>query len=239
MPMNLIGKRIPKEMFEKIYKMDLPDNPTATEVMQIYSGYQGYVTGNGLPDENKAARIMLKDYNNGKLLYVHLRPDYDRETHGYVNQSNVEFTLKEVIEETVEETKEEVSNHLAPVNNVSPDYVHVPMSVLKSGLNGHKEDKFDKRFFEEKKEKKLTKAQKRALKFAVKRGQDPDKVDLENLVLCKFNNSKTMILNILQFTNLLNIAKVGQLRSVSGYSEIKKHGINSNKVTHFSDLNVD
>ena len=45
-------------------------------------------------DEIKAARIMLKDYNRGKLLFVHLRPDYDPEKHGIINQCNVKYVLK-------------------------------------------------------------------------------------------------------------------------------------------------
>ena len=55
--MELVVKRIPKEMFEEVYKIQLPETYTASELLQIYSGHLGYVTGRGLPDENKAARI--------------------------------------------------------------------------------------------------------------------------------------------------------------------------------------
>lgn len=216
-PMNLVAKRIPKEMFEKVYKMKLPDNPTATEVMQIYAGYQGYVTGNGVPDENKSARIMLKDYNNGKLLFVHLRPDYNPEVHGYVNQGNIDFRLKVDVEESKEESKVDIS-FSGTETSLGAEYVPPPVPVKTTVLNNHKEEKFDKNFFEPKKERKLNKAQKRVLKFAVKRGEDPDNVDLEAP---------------------LYDSKIGALRGVNGYTEKKKVGINSNKVTHYRDLDVD
>lgn len=37
------------------------------------------MTGRGLPDEAKAAKLMLKDFVNGKLLYVKLPPNYEGE----------------------------------------------------------------------------------------------------------------------------------------------------------------
>jgi ribosome biogenesis GTPase A len=37
----------------------------------------GYVTGRALPNEALAAKKVLKDYTNGKLLFCHLRPDYN------------------------------------------------------------------------------------------------------------------------------------------------------------------
>lgn len=42
------------------------------------------MTGRGLPNEAQAARLVLKDYVNGKLLFCHLRPDYDKEIHGSI-----------------------------------------------------------------------------------------------------------------------------------------------------------
>lgn len=61
-PMELVKRRIPKEMIEEVYKIGLPEEYTTSALLQIYSGYKGYVTGRGLPDEIKAARTMLKDY---------------------------------------------------------------------------------------------------------------------------------------------------------------------------------
>jgi large subunit GTPase 1 len=48
-------------------------------VLATYSKKRGFVTGRGLPDEAKASKIMLKDFVNGKLLYVKLPPEYNGE----------------------------------------------------------------------------------------------------------------------------------------------------------------
>jgi large subunit GTPase 1 len=47
--------------------------------LATYSKKRGFVTGRGLPDEAKASKIMLKDFVNGKLLYVKLPPEYNGE----------------------------------------------------------------------------------------------------------------------------------------------------------------
>jgi hypothetical protein len=215
-PMELVAKRIPQEMFEKVYKIQLPTKYTASELLQVYSAYKGYVTGNGLPDENKAARTMLKDYNSGKLLFVHLRPDYDKEKHGEVSQTNVEYTLKEADEESKEESKvEEMSETSLDTQSLQS----VDLQGSKIGdptkFTNHREDNFDEQFFTDKKEQKMNKAQKRALKFAKKRGENPDGVDLNNPAYMKGKGN----------------------RMVGGYIEKKnKTGGNSNKITHFSKM---
>jgi large subunit GTPase 1 len=220
-PMELVVRRIPKEMFETVYKIKLPVEYTASELLQIYSAYKGYVTGNGLPDENKAARTMLKDFNSGKILFVHLRPDYSEEKHGLVTQTNVEYVLDEAhapLEEskneiTVEEDKleGEVDTTFSTKTDAS---VNVPHRTYKE----LQEDQFDQVFFDDKKQnKKLNKDQKRALKFAAKRGEDPDTVDLDNPLFVK-NKGK---------------------RGIGGYGEAKqKVGNTSNKVTHFSKVEL-
>ena len=56
---------------------------------------------------------MLKDYVNGRLLFCHLRPDYERQVHGNIMQSGFKTHTTVGIpqpgqEEDDEETKEEV-----------------------------------------------------------------------------------------------------------------------------------
>lgn len=220
--MELVAKRIPKEMFEKVYKIQLPDTFTATQLLQIYSGYKGYVTGSALPDESKAARIMLKDYNNGKILFVHLRPDYDKEKHGKVTQSNVEYTLKVDENEPLEESKGEITvedsvTEQSEISEPSSLMSNKTEPKMPQTLRNHKEEQFDKQFFETKTEKKLNKAQKRAIKFAVKRGEDPESVDLDNPYLQKKGK-----------------------REIAGYGAAKtKTGVNSNKLMHFSNMVIE
>ena len=45
--------------------------PTPAELLRAVALARGWVVGNGLPDEARAGRLLLKDYTAGKL--VHLR----------------------------------------------------------------------------------------------------------------------------------------------------------------------
>ena len=77
-PMDLLAERIPKIVFEKLYGINLQEfkNIDASTVLSTYSKKRGFMTGRGLPDEAKASKLMLKDFVNGKLLYVKLPPNF-------------------------------------------------------------------------------------------------------------------------------------------------------------------
>jgi len=76
-PINLVCTWVPKYAMEHTYKIKLPDTYNGSQFLQIYAGLKGYMTGWGIPDEAKAAKIILKDFCNGKLLFNCLWPDYD------------------------------------------------------------------------------------------------------------------------------------------------------------------
>lgn len=79
-PVGLLTTRIPKRFLEATYGITiktLPTEeggtgvPTAEELLRAYARARGFQTqGLGQPDESRAARYVLKDYVNGKLLYV-------------------------------------------------------------------------------------------------------------------------------------------------------------------------
>ncbi|WEW56597.1 hypothetical protein PRK78_002044 [Emydomyces testavorans] len=83
-PAGLVAQRIPKHFLEAIYGMKIymrPTEeggtgvPTASEILRAYARARGFATtGQGQPDESRAARYILKDYVNGKLLYCHPPP---------------------------------------------------------------------------------------------------------------------------------------------------------------------
>jgi large subunit GTPase 1 len=87
-PVSLIIHRVPKAVLEEQYQIALPsaDNKsyTASTFLQVLGAKKGLVTGRGLPNEAIAARFVLKDYVNGRLLFCHIRPDYERPVHGDV-----------------------------------------------------------------------------------------------------------------------------------------------------------
>ncbi|CAF0997542.1 unnamed protein product [Adineta steineri] len=53
--------------------------PTAVELCATYAYRRGFMTHKGIPDGSRAARLLLKDYINGKLLYCYPPPGYDSE----------------------------------------------------------------------------------------------------------------------------------------------------------------
>lgn len=82
-PINLIANHIPRSVFENMYGINLPAPlegedphrpPTSEELLNCYGFMRGFMTPRGLPDNPRAARYILKDYVNGKLLYCHAPP---------------------------------------------------------------------------------------------------------------------------------------------------------------------
>ncbi|KAI1800995.1 P-loop containing nucleoside triphosphate hydrolase protein [Daldinia bambusicola] len=94
-PAALVAHRIPQPFLEAIYGIHIKTRPleeggtgipTASELLAAYARARGFTTqGVGQPDESRAARVILKDYVNGKLLYVQPPPgwgdgsDFNRE----------------------------------------------------------------------------------------------------------------------------------------------------------------
>ncbi|KAI8624339.1 hypothetical protein F5Y19DRAFT_318794 [Xylariaceae sp. FL1651] len=94
-PAALVSHRIPQPFLEAIYGIRIKTRPleeggsgtpTASEFLSAYAKARGFKTqGVGQPDESRAARVVLKDYVNGKLLYVEPPPgwgdgrDFNRE----------------------------------------------------------------------------------------------------------------------------------------------------------------
>ncbi|CAI7668478.1 unnamed protein product [Penicillium discolor] len=89
-PAGIVAKRIPKHFIEQVYGVKLRMRPveeggtgipTASEILRAYARARGFSTqGIGQPDESRAARYVLKDYVNGKLLWVNPPPVPEDET---------------------------------------------------------------------------------------------------------------------------------------------------------------
>lgn len=100
-PAGLVAKRIPKHFMENVYGVKIPIRPieeggtgvpTASEILRAYARARGFSTqGLGQPDESRAARYILKDYVNGKLLYVHPPPTPEGEPVIDPNEFNLEL----------------------------------------------------------------------------------------------------------------------------------------------------
>lgn len=83
-PTGLVAQRIPQKFIEALYGIKVHIRPleeggtgipTAEEILFAYAKARGFTrTGVGQPDESRAARYILKDYVNGKLLFCHPPP---------------------------------------------------------------------------------------------------------------------------------------------------------------------
>lgn len=79
-PVSLVVQRIPQPFLEAVYGIQIrtkaieeggTGKPTAQELLATYARHRGFMTtGQGQPDQSRAARYILKDYVNGKLLFV-------------------------------------------------------------------------------------------------------------------------------------------------------------------------
>jgi large subunit GTPase 1 len=79
-PATLVARRIPQAFVEATYGIQIrtrpleeggTGTPTGEELLRAYARHRGFMTqGLGQPDQSRAARYVLKDYVNGKLLYV-------------------------------------------------------------------------------------------------------------------------------------------------------------------------
>lgn len=79
---ELVARRIDKRQHVSLYGLRFPEHiqaPNAHELLCEFARVRGLVTGRGLPDEAQAARYILKDFANGRLLYCHPPPDADTE----------------------------------------------------------------------------------------------------------------------------------------------------------------
>jgi large subunit GTPase 1 len=189
-PIQIIINRIPSKILCDFYKINLPDIYSAKQFLQIIAKKRGFTTGNGLPEEAKTAKLVLKDYVSGKLLYCYLRPDYTEEKFGNIspfgdvkltkeekeNQKlieNIPANFDDNYEKLYAENEQILENKKIMGENIDENFFHTQNS--KDNKNKELESK------------PLTKEMKRELKFAVKRG-DVEYEDVEDIVTVKQYN---------------------------------------------------
>jgi len=87
---GLICQRVPRQILNATYGFKIPINlpegwtdplpppPSAEELLTAYCTARSLVSaGSGVPDWQRAARVVVKDYVEGKLLYNHAPPNLD------------------------------------------------------------------------------------------------------------------------------------------------------------------
>jgi len=104
-PAELVAQRIPKDILMRTYNMPLPTlsreeggtgEPTGLEVLTAYAVARGLVRqGQGNPDESRAARYVLKDYINARLLFAHPPPGVDANEFNAAQREHMREALPE------------------------------------------------------------------------------------------------------------------------------------------------
>ncbi|KAJ4485937.1 P-loop containing nucleoside triphosphate hydrolase protein [Lentinula aciculospora] len=149
-PISLVVQRIPRIVLEATYGLSInvkgveeggDGQLSAENLLVAYAIARGYTrSGQGNPDEARAARYILKDYVNAKLFFCHPPPeigekDFNAQTH--------EISLRRV-----------AGKKKAPVTRVSKyadTFVapaSLPQVILPALGQGHKSRALDQEFFE-------------------------------------------------------------------------------------------
>ncbi|GAA5914928.1 uncharacterized protein JCM6883_002971 [Sporobolomyces salmoneus] len=155
-PVELVTRRIPQEVLEGMYGLKintLPISeggtgiPTAREFLNTYSLGRGFFTGGhaGNTDVSRAARVILKDYVSGKLLFVQPPPGISADVF------NAETRDLETLR-----AQNRLKKKMAPTTRVSQksDYYVPPSSGgagVENAMNGtrqsYRADALDQQFF--------------------------------------------------------------------------------------------
>lgn len=147
-PVGLVTQRIPQRFLEAVYGINIKTRPfeeggngipTSEELLRAYARARGYHTqGLGQPDEARASRYVLKDYVNGKLLFVHPPPGID-DAKAFNRELYTDFNLPEKRRAALVGSTEAMSLQDDDSVTVDSDLVAVPV--------GPKTERLDAGFF--------------------------------------------------------------------------------------------
>lgn len=118
---QVVANCVPRQVIEDVYNIRLPKPksyepqdrpPLALELLRTFCSSRGYVGASGLPDETRAARLILKDYIDGKLPHYEMPPGMDPEQEDSIGSSSHE--MPESDSSDVENPSEETGGKRAP-----------------------------------------------------------------------------------------------------------------------------
>ncbi|GFP97172.1 large subunit GTPase 1 [Phtheirospermum japonicum] len=134
---QVVANRVPRSVIEDVYKISLPKPkpyeaqnrpPLGAELLRAYCASRGYVASSGLPDETRAARLILKDYIDGKLPHFQMPPgisddedvddddeDVDDDDEDDDEDEDVEVSSSEIIESDESGKEDEIGSRLEHV----------------------------------------------------------------------------------------------------------------------------
>lgn len=96
-PVSLIASRIPASIFSLVYGIRFPSlfdglatdtdssllakpgHVSATLLLNAHARARGFMTDHNRPDTSRSARVLLKDYVNGRIIFAHAPPPHEIE----------------------------------------------------------------------------------------------------------------------------------------------------------------
>ncbi|KAG8216858.1 hypothetical protein J3R82DRAFT_7121 [Butyriboletus roseoflavus] len=156
-PVALVVRRIPKDVLGALYGLSIKvrsveedgdGNVTAEDLLIAYAIARGFMrSGQGNPDEARAARYILKDYVNGKILFCHPPPGTSEES---FNERTHELSLLRAARKkrapttrVVKGADTYVAAAPAPSSTITSDHD----SILTTQASGPKSLALDNEFF--------------------------------------------------------------------------------------------
>ncbi|KAE8037607.1 hypothetical protein FH972_010182 [Carpinus fangiana] len=121
---QIVADRVPRHVIEDVYNIKLPKPkpyepqtrpPLASELLRTYCASRGYVASSGLPDETRAARLILKDYIDGKLRHYEMPPGISDEEVGSENGVEPSSFEEHDSDSSDVENTEDVESEDAPI----------------------------------------------------------------------------------------------------------------------------
>ncbi|KAI9887805.1 MAG: hypothetical protein M1823_000327 [Watsoniomyces obsoletus] len=166
-PAGVVCQRIPREFLEATYGITIPIRPleeggtgvpTAEELLVAYAIARGFTkTGQGQPDESRAARYILKDYVNGRLLFCHPPPmdppidihDFNRELYGGETTSVVHTEADDEPFERTTERSDAGGHSKPPVQGAKSAKLDKNFFAANRGNAGHLTMPFNHKYSEQ------------------------------------------------------------------------------------------
>ena len=152
-PAGLVAQRIPQSFFEALYGVKVRTRPleeggtgvpTAEEILSAYATARGFATtGQGQPDQSRAARHVLKDYVSGKLLFCHPPPTNPPiDGHAFNRELYNMDKLPQKRQARFAAETESVA-----MGSGDPSLMDDPHSVSGAPVEGEKTQRLDRKFF--------------------------------------------------------------------------------------------
>jgi len=148
-PVNAIVARCHKQQLMTHY--GLPDFSNVNDFLALLGKRRGMLRKGGLPDVNKAARLVLQDWNMGKITYYTEPPEsYSRSTHvssEIVSQMSAAFDIEALMnaeKETLEGLKSAaLTDVILPSQGPTAGFVAVDVGNEEDNMSGSEEEDED------------------------------------------------------------------------------------------------